>query len=237
GIRAAIVVTEGFAEASREGAERQRQLLDISRRTGMRLLGPNTLGVLNTSNSLVTSAYEIGDNKPPKGGIGYGTQTGLLTFGVYPIKDKASPISKICDFGNKCDVNELDLLSYLADDPQTNVIAMHLEDVKDGPAFIKVARQAAARKPVLILKPGRSEAGARAAASHTGSLAGNDQAYDTAFKQAGVIRLNSWRDFWDVPKTLSLQPLPRGNRIAIVAASGGAGVMLTDAAVAAGLVL
>ena len=235
GIKAVIVETEGFAEAGQDGARLQRQLVEVARRTGMRLLGPNTLGILNTSNDLVTEPYPYGRNKPPSGGIGYSSQTGLLTFGVHPIRDKACPISKMCDFGNKCDINEVDLLPYLADDPGTNVIAMHLEDVKDGRKFMDVARRAAARKPVLIFKTGRSEAGARAASSHTGALAGDDQVHESAFKQAGVIRLNSWREFWEVPKALSLQPLPGGNRIAIITATGGAGVISLDAAIEAGL--
>jgi acetyltransferase len=230
GIKAAIVATEGFAEAGPEGAELQRQLVETAHHHGMRLLGPNTLGVLSTDYGLVTAPYSMGHNKPQSGGITYCSQTGFLTFGVHPIKDIGYAISKMCDFGNKCDVNELDMLPYLADDPSTKVICMHLEDVKDGQRFMEAARQAVARKPVLILKPGRTEAGARAASSHTGSLAGDDQVYENAFRQAGVIRLRTWREFWDIPKALSLQPLPKGNRIAIVTATGGAGVMLSDAA-------
>ena len=236
GIKAAIVATEGFAETGRDGATLQRHLVETARRYGMRLLGPNTLGVLSTDYGLVTAPYSMGYNKPPSGGITYCSQTGFLTFGVHPVKDIGYPISKICDFGNKCDVNELDLLPYLADDPSTNVICMHLEDIKNGQRFMEVARQAVARKPVLILKPGRTEAGARAASSHTGSLAGDDQVHESAFRQAGVIRLRTWREFWDIPKALSLQPLPKGNRIAIVTATGGAGVMLSDAAAEFGLV-
>jgi len=236
GVKAAIVATEGFAETGRDGATLQRHLVETARRYGMRLLGPNTLGVLSTDYGLVTAPYSMGHNKPPSGGITYCSQTGFLTFGVHPVKDIGYPISKICDFGNKCDVNELDLLPYLADDPSTNVICMHLEDIKNGQRFIEVARKAVARKPVLILKPGRTEAGARAASSHTGSLAGDDQVHENAFRQAGVIRLRTWREFWDIPKALSLQPLPKGNRIAIVTATGGAGVMLSDAAAEFGLV-
>ena len=230
GIKATIVATEGFAETGPDGASLQRQLVETARRHGMRILGPNTLGVLSTDYGLVTAPYSMGYNKPPSGGITYCSQTGFLTFGVQPVKDIGYPISKICDFGNKCDVDEVDILPYLADDPSTNVICMHLEDIKDGQRFRRVAREASARKPVLILKPGRSEAGARAASSHTGSLAGDDLVYENAFKQAGVIRLRTWREYWDIPKALSLQPLPKGNRIAIVTATGGAGVMLSDAA-------
>ncbi len=132
GIKAAIVISEGFAEASEEGGRLQSQLVDISCRNGIRILGPNTLGVLNTNNYLVTTPYLIGYNKPVKGTIGYCSQSGVLTFGTHPLRDRAHPISKVCDFGNKSDVNEIDLLGYLADDPDTKVICMHLEDIKDG---------------------------------------------------------------------------------------------------------
>ena len=236
GIKAAIVATEGFAETGSDGARLQRELVETAHGFGMRLLGPNTLGVLNTAHGLVTGAYRYGSNKPPIGGVSYCSQTGFLTFGVHPIRDLGHPISKICDFGNKCDLNEADLLPYLADDPSTNVICMHLEDIKDGDRFSRAAREAVARKPVLVLKPGRSEAGARAASSHTGSLAGDDLIYESAFKQAGVIRLRTWREYWDIPKALSLQSFPKGNRVAIITATGGAGVMLIDAAAEAGLV-
>jgi len=236
GIKAAIVATEGFAETGPDGARLQRELVETAHGFGMRLLGPNTLGVLNTAHGLVTGAYRYGSNKPPIGGVSYCSQTGFLTFGVHPIRDLGHPISKICDFGNKCDLNEADLLPYLADDPSTNVICMHLEDIKDGDRFSRAAREAVARKPVLVLKPGRSEAGARAASSHTGSLAGDDLIYENAFKQAGVIRLRTWREYWDIPKALSLQSFPKGNRVAIITATGGAGVMLIDAAAEAGLV-
>ena len=237
GIRAAIIISEGFAEASEEGSKLQSQLVDISRRNGIRILGPNTLGVLNTSNYLVTGPYLLGYNKPVKGSIGYCAQSGLLTFGTHPVRDRAYPISKVCDFGNKSDVNEVDLLDYLADDPDTKVIAMHLEDIKDGRRFMEAAARAVPRKPVLIFKPGRSEASARAAASHTGALAGNDEIHEDAFKQTGTIRLGSWQEFWEVPRVFASQPLPKGNRVAIITATGGAGVILVDEAVRAGLVI
>jgi acyl-CoA synthetase (NDP forming) len=237
GIRAAIVISEGFAEASEEGGRLQSQLVDISRRNGIRILGPNTLGVVNTSNYLVTGPYLIGYNRPVKGSIAYCSQSGLLTFGTHPVRDRAYPISKVCDFGNKSDVNEVDLLGYLANDPDTKVIVMHLEDIKDGRRFMGTASKAVSRKPVLIFKPGRNEAGARAAASHTGALAGNDEVYEEAFKQTGIIRLSSWQEFWEVPRVFASQPLPKGNRVAIVTATGGAGVILVDEAVRAGLVI
>ncbi len=237
GIRAAIVNSEGFAEASEEGSRLQSQLVDISRRNGIRILGPNTLGVLNTGNYLVTTPYSIGYNKPLKGSIGYCSQSGLLTHGTHPVKDRAYPMSKVCDFGNKSDVNEVDLLGYLADDPDTKVICMHLEDIKDGRLFMDTAIMVVPRKPVLVFKPGRNEASARAVASHTGSLAGNDEIYEEAFKQTGIIRLSSWQEFWEIPRVFASQPLPKVNRLAIITMTGGAGIILVDEAVRAGLVI
>lgn len=236
GIPYIIVVSEGFAESGPEGAALQRQIVETARRYGSRILGPNTLGVMNGANGLCTNPYFAGDNRPPRGGVSYCSQTGLLTFGVHPLRDRGYPISKICDFGNKCDLNEVDLLSYFAADPETNVTVMHLEDIKDGAAFMTAAREAAAKKPVFVLKPGRSEAGARAVSSHTGSLAGDDKIYDSILRQAGVLRLNTWREYWEVPKALSLQPIPKGNRLAVITASGGGGVIMVDAAQDMGLV-
>jgi len=235
GIRSVIIGTENFAEAGEDGAVLQKQVVEIVRRSGIRALGPNTLGVLSPSIGLITTPYLLDFHSVLKGGIGYCSQSGLVSFGGHPLKDKGYPISKLCDFGNKCDVNEVDLLDYLSNDPETTVISMHLEDIRDGHAFMEAARKAVSKKPVLVFKPGRSKAGAKAAASHTGSLAGDDQIYESAFRQAGVIRVNTMREFWEVPQVFSSQPLPKGNRFAIVSATGGGGVICMDAAVEAGL--
>lgn len=235
GVKAIIIMSENFAEASEDGARLQKQVVDIALRNGVRIIGPNTIGILNTGNGLITTPYFMGYSTIRKGSIAYCSQSGLFSNVVHPIEDLAYPISKMCDFGNKCDINEVDLLNYLADDPQTRVISMHLEDIKDGRAFIKAASRAVSKKPVLILKPGRSQAGAKAAVSHTGSLAGDDQVIDAAFKQAGVIRVNSLQEFWEIPRVFASQPLPGGNRLGIVTASGGAGVLALNAAAAAGL--
>jgi acetyltransferase len=152
-----------------------------------------------------------------------------------PVGDWAYPISKMCDLGNKCDVDESDIMEYLADDPETKVVAMHLEDVRDGPRFMETARKLVARKPLVILKTGRTEAGAGASASHTGSLMGNDRIYEAALKQVGAIRVKTWQELWEVPKTLAYQPLPKGNRFAFVTFTGGQGVIAADAAEDAGL--
>ncbi|MFC1944789.1 acetate--CoA ligase family protein [Chloroflexota bacterium] len=236
-VKAVIIGSEGFAEAGDEGVALQRHVVEIARRAGMRILGPNTLGVVNTANGLMTHTSKIGYKGFLKGGIAYCSQSGLLSFGCHPMEGRAYPVSKCCDFGNKCDVDEVDILNYLVDDPETKVIAMHLEDIKDGPRFMEAARRATAVKPVLILKPGRSTAGARAVASHTGSLAGDDQIYGSVFRQIGVIRLNGWQEFWEIPRVFASQPLPRGNRLAIISVSGAAGVLLADAATEAGLAI
>jgi len=235
GVKAAIIVSDGFAETGESGALLQRQLIEISHRTGLRIMGPNTIGILNTENGLVTNPYFISYDKIYKGNIAYCSQSGIVGAQGQPLQDQAYPISKMCDLGNKCDVNEVDLLNYLSHDPQTGVIAMHIEDVRDGHKFIDTVREVAARKPVLILKPGRTERGARASASHTGSLAGSERIYDAAFRQAGAIRLNTWREFWEIPRIFVNQTLPRGNRIGIITFTGGVGVVSVDAAEECGL--
>jgi acyl-CoA synthetase (NDP forming) len=237
GIKAVIIGTEGFAEASEDGAALQQQVVNIAHRSGMRIIGPNTIGVLNTANGLATVPYHVGYKKFLKGGIAYCGQTGLVSAHSHPMGPRAYPLSKLCDFGNKCDVNEVDLLDYLTDDPETKVIVMELEDVKDGRKFVATARKAVAKKPVLVFKPGRTRAGAKAAASHTSSLAGDDKVYDAAFKQAGVLRLSNWQEFWEIPRVFASQALPRGNRTAILSISGGGGIVAADTAVEAGLAI
>lgn len=237
GVRAAVVVTENFAEAGNDGAELQQRLVDVGRRTGIRVMGPNTVGLVNTANGFTTVPYFIAYERIRSGGVAYCSQSGFVGPAAQPLEDRAYPVSKMCDIGNKCDVNEVDLLDYLARDPETKVVAMHLEDVKDGRAFMEAARKLVAHKPLLIFKAGRSEDGARASASHTGSLAGSDPIFDAALRQVGAIRVNSWQEYWDLPRLFATQPLPGGNRVAIITLTGGAGVVAVDAAVDAGLAL
>ena len=235
GVKAVIILSEGFAESGKEGAALQRKLADAVHRTGVRIIGPNTFGVVNAANGLVTVPPYTDNDKLERGGIAFCSQTGSIGPHQVPLDDWAYPISKMCDLGNKCDVDEVDILNYLADDPETKVVAMHMEDVKNGPAFMEAARRLVACKPLLVLKAGRSEAGARATASHTGSLMGSDQIYDAALRQLGAIRVNTWQELWEVPKTLLYQPLPTSNRFAVITFTGGQGVIAADAASAAGL--
>jgi acetyltransferase len=237
GIRAVIVLSEGFAEAGEVGTRLQKRLRDIVERTGIRIIGPNTFGVVNAANGLATLAPFVDQEKIPRGGIAVCSQTGSIGPHQMPLEDWTYPISKMCDVGNKCDVDEADLLDYLAEDPETEVVALHLEDIRDGPRFMAAARRLAARKPLVILKSGRSEAGAKAAASHTGSLAGRDAIHEAAMRQVGAIRVRTWQALWEVPKTLVLQPLPQGNRFAVITFTGGQGVIAADAAADAGLEL
>jgi acyl-CoA synthetase (NDP forming) len=235
--KVAIIISDGFGERSEDGKKLQQEVNRIAEAGGLRLLGPNTIGVANPAIGLITTPYKVTYEKMFTGGIALCAQTGLIGPQNMPLEETHYGISKMCDFGNKCDVNEVDLLNYLSDDPDTQVVVMHLEDVKDGRSFIDAARTIASHKPLFILKPGRTKAGARASASHTGSLAVSDRIYDSAMKQVGAIRVNTWQEYWDIPKVFAYQPLPMGNRIAIVSHSGGAGVVATDAAVEAGLAM
>ncbi|UCG83186.1 MAG: CoA-binding protein [Dehalococcoidia bacterium] len=235
GVKAVLIVSENFAEAGEEGAQLQRQVVAIAQRNGIRVMGPNTIGLLNTANGFTTIPYLISYDSVRTGKIAYCSQSGIVGATGKPLEDLAYPISKMCDIGNKCDVNEIDLLDYLTEDPETGIVAIHLEDVKDGRKFIDKAGRLVARKPLLVFKPGRSEAGARAMSSHTGSLSGNEQVYQSAFRQAGAIRVSTWREFWEIPKVFAYQPLPQGNRIAVLTLTGGAGVVAVDTAIDAGL--
>lgn len=237
GVKAVLVVSENFGEAGGEGMKLQQRLAEVGRRTGIRIMGPNTIGLMNTSNGFITVPYYIAYDRVQKGGIAFCSQSGFVGPTAQPLKERAYPIARMCDVGNKCDVNEVDLLDYLADVPEAKVVAMHLEDVKDGRRFMEAARRLVRRKPLLILKSGRSEAGARASASHTSSLAGNEKVYDAAFRQVGAFRVNTWHEFWEIPRFFASQPLPKGNRIGIVTHTGGAGVVATDVAVEAGLTI
>ena len=236
GVKAIIIVSDGFAERGENGAKLQREVVETARRTGIRILGPNTVGTVNTTTGLVTSPYPIG-SKIKRGNIAFAAQTGLISPTGLNYGDLGYKISKICDFGNKCDVDEIDLIEYLADDPETKVIAMEIEGIRDGRRFLDVARRVTKKKPILIFKPGRTKESARALMSHTGSLAGEKKIYESAFKQAGIIQANSLRELLEITKAFSYQPLPKGNRLGIITITGAGGAMATDVAIESGLVL
>ena len=235
--RVAIIISDGFGERNEDGKRLQQEINHIAEADGLRLLGPNTIGVANPAIGLITTPYRTTYEKMFTGGVALCAQTGLIGPQNMPLEETRYGMSKMCDFGNKCDLDEIDLLDYLAGDPDTRVIAMHLEVIRDGQGFLRKAKEVAPKKPVVVLKPGRTRESRRALASHTGSLAGEDLIYDSAFRQAGVIRVDSFRELIDIPKVFATQPLPRGNRLAIVTISGGAGVMGIDVAATHGLTL
>ncbi len=237
GVKAVIVVADGFAERDQGGALLQQEIVDIADRTGIRIIGPNTAGIVDTANGLNMDPYDAGYYKLKKGSIAICAQTGMMSPQAFPYGDLRFGVSKICDFGNKCDVDECDLLDYLGEDPYTQVISMYLESIGNGRRFLDIAKRVARRKPVLLFKSGKTREGARASASHTGSLALNDDIFDAACKQAGVLRLERFNDLFEMPKLFACQPLPEGNRMGIITITGGVGVLSIDEGATYGLVV
>ncbi len=237
GIRAVIVVADGFAERDDEGARLQNEIAEIARKAGIRIIGPNTAGILNSANGLAPVPYESGYEKVKPGTVAICGQTGMINPQAFPYADLHYGVSKICDYGNKCDVDECDLLEYLERDPATKVITMYLESIRDGRKFLEISRRVTAKKPVLVLKSGRTKEGARVSSSHTGALAMDDQIFSAACKQAGIIRLEKFRELFELPKIFSLQPLPKGNRLGIATFTGAVGVLAIDEGAKYGLSL
>jgi acyl-CoA synthetase (NDP forming) len=228
GVKAVIVVADGFAERDSRGVLLQGEIVDIAERGGIRIIGPNTAGIVNTANGLNMCPYDAGYYKLRKGSVAICAQTGMANPQAFPYHDLQFGLSKICDFGNKCDVDESDLLEYLEEDPETSVISMYLESITNGRRFLKVVSRVALRKPVLLLKSGKTQDGARASASHTGSLALDDRIFEAACNQAGALRLERFNDLFEMPKIFAYQPLPEGNRMGIITVTGGVGVLSID---------
>jgi acetyltransferase len=235
GIRAVIVVADGFAERDAEGTRLQTEIVTMAKKAGMRVIGPNTAGIVNSANGLTPDPYESGYEKVKAGGVAICAQTGMINPQAFPYADLHYGVSKICDYGNKCDVDECDLLEYLECDPATKVIAMYLESIRDGRRFLDISQRVTAHKPVLILKSGRTKEGANVSASHTGALAMDDPIFSAACQQAGIIRLEKFRELFELPKIFSLQPLPRGNQLGIATFTGAVGVLAIDEAAKYGL--
>ncbi len=226
GVKAVIIEAMGFAEVGGEGTELQRQIVEIAKEKNIRVIGPNCSGIV--SRDITTSFFPFKD--VPRGNAVLIGQSGLLAAGMSSdlVVNKSLAINKVCSIGNKCDVNENDLLEYFGDDPQTEVISMYLESIADGARFVPIAKRVAAKKPVIFLKGGRTEAGARAAQSHTGSMASDTKIVEAAIKQAGLIQAEDFTDIKDWAKVFSTQPIPKGNRVAIVTAAGSVGVVVSD---------
>ena len=239
GIKAAIVITAGFKELGGAGVEQEQLVLEAARKNGIRLLGPNCLGIINTDPQVSLNG-SFARLMPGAGNIALVSQSGAVGVAALEYaQGEEIGLSKFVSVGNKADLNENDFLAYLKDDPLTDVIMFYLEDLTDPKRFFQLAREITGetgnKKPILAIKSGRTAAGARAASSHTGALAGSDEAYDALFAQCGVLRVESLEELFDYALAFSTQPLPRGNRVAIVTNAGGLGIMTTDAAARYGL--
>ncbi|MEJ2724094.1 MAG: CoA-binding protein [Deltaproteobacteria bacterium] len=228
GAKAFIVVSDGFAERDAEGARLQQALVGLARKLGVRIIGPNTAGVANTANGFNPCPYEAGYYTIKKGPAAICAQTGMINPQAFPYPELRFGVSKICDLGNKCDVDECDVLEYLGKDPDTEVISMYLESIRDGQRFLAVSRRVAREKPVLILKSGNTQEGAKASVSHTGAIAVDDKVFEAACSQAGVLRLAEFREPFEIPKVFTSQPLPAGNRLGIMSFTGGVAVVAID---------
>jgi acetyl coenzyme A synthetase (ADP forming)-like protein len=232
-IPGAVLIPSGFAETGNTAG--QEELVAIGRKYGVRLMGPNIYGFYYTPKNLCATfctAYDV------KGKAALSSQSGGIGMAIVGFSRSAQMgVSAIVGLGNKSDIDEDDLLAFFEQDDNTQIIAQHCEDLKDGRAFAEVARRVSRKKPVVVLKAGRTNMGARAASSHTGALAGNDKIYDDIFKQSGVIRARSLRDLLDFARGIPVLPTPKGNNVVIITGAGGSGVLLSDACVDNGLSL
>jgi acetyl coenzyme A synthetase (ADP forming)-like protein len=233
GIAGAVLIPSGFAETGEH--EMQAELVKIGHKYNIRLMGPNIYGFYYTPANLCATfctAYDV------KGSAALSSQSGGIGMAIIGFSRSAKMgVSAIVGLGNKSDIDEDDLLLFFEQDPNTKVIAQHCEDLKDGRAFAEVAKRVSKKKPVIMLKAGRTSAGAKAASSHTGALAGNDKIYEDVLRQSGVIRARSLRDLLDFARGVPILPTPKGENVVIITGAGGSGVLLSDACVDQGLTL
>ncbi|MFX1576395.1 MAG: acetate--CoA ligase family protein [Promethearchaeota archaeon] len=239
GVKTAIIISGGFKETGPEGAYLEEQVVEIAKRSGIRVIGPNCVGIYDTNTGVDTTflpASRMG--RPGKGYISFISQSGAFAAVVLDMNAQSGlGVSRVISFGNKADVNEIDLIKYLGDDPETRVIVEYLEGLSPstGASYIQTAKMVTRQKPIIVVKSGRSKRGSVAAASHTGALAGDARLYDFAFQQAGILSAQDFEDGFEMAKALASQPPAQGNRILIVTDAGGAGVMTVDACEALGL--
>jgi acetyltransferase len=239
GIKSVIIISAGYKEVGEAGRQKEQQLIDIARKYDMSFIGPNCLGVINTAPGTHLNA-SFAREMPERGNIGFLSQSGALCTAVLDYaRAKHIGFSKFISFGNKADISEIDLLYYLMKDEETKVILMYLEEVSDGKALMKAARDVIQQsgKPLLIIKSGRTREGASAAASHTGSLTGMDEICDAAFEQAGILRCDNIEEMFNKAIAFAYQPPPLSEKVAIITNAGGPGVLTTDAAISRGLKL
>jgi acetyl coenzyme A synthetase (ADP forming)-like protein len=233
GVPAAVLIPSGFAETGNQ--ELQDEIVEIGKRYGVRMLGPNIYGYYYTPQNLCATfctPYDV------RGGVALTSQSGGIGMAILGFsRTTKMGVSAIVGLGNKSDVDEDDLLTFFEEDENTQCVAMHLEDLKDGRAFVSAAQRITKKKPVVVLKAGRTDMGARAAGSHTGALAGDDKVYDDILRQAGVVRAPGLNEMLEYARSLPLMPAPKGENVVIITGAGGSGVLLSDACVDNGLSL
>ncbi|MBN1287487.1 MAG: acetate--CoA ligase family protein [Anaerolineae bacterium] len=230
-----VIISGGFRETGPEGAKREQRLKEIIEANGVHVIGPNCVGLMDTHTPLNVTFLK---DMPAPGEIGFLSHSGALCAAVINWARQAGVgFSRIVSLGNQVDVTQTDLLTTFVDDSNTRVITLYLEGVDDGPEFIEVARAMSLKRPILAIKAGTGEAGARAVSSHTGALAGQDAAYSAAFRRAGILRATTMEELFNWARALAWQPLPKGNRVGVLTNAGGLGVMAADAIEAAGLKL
>ncbi|MBY9000309.1 MAG: acetate--CoA ligase family protein [Candidatus Heimdallarchaeota archaeon] len=235
GVSYAAIITAGFKETGVEGAELEKKIVEIAQKHGIRVVGPNILGVIDTSAPMNASFAE---RSPIKGEVSFLSQSGALLTGILDWScAEGIGYSSFVSLGNKADLDETDFIDALADDENTVAILAYLESINRGPEFVKVCKEVTKKKPVIVIKSGRSEAGSRAASSHTGSMTGTDTTYDVAFEKCGVIRADTTQELFDMAFAFSYMPIPNGNKIVIITNAGGPGILATDAAETFGLEL
>ena len=228
GIQAAVLVAGGFAEVDNQGEELQGEMAKLARETGVRLLGPNTSGLLSMPRNLAASFFPLG--KIPRGNISYIAQTGNFATHTmrYIMSAEHYGVARVVGLGNKVDVDESEVLEYVGSDPETRAVLLYLESFKRPRRFLEVAREVTRRKPVLLLKGGSTERGAQAAVTHTAAMAADDRLVGAALRQAGVVRMSKYTHLVLAAKALALAPLPKGRTVGILAPSGAMAVCMTD---------
>ncbi len=237
GVRSVVVISAGFGEVSAEGRQTEKRLRQLARSSGMRLVGPNCMGVINTDPDISMNA-NFAPVWPPAGKIGLLSQSGALGYALLDLIGRMDMgVSTFVSVGNKADVSGNDVLSYWAEDPRTSVILLYLESFGNGRRFARLVPEISQRKPIVAIKAGRSAAGTRAASSHSAALASSDVAVDALFRKTGIIRAQTVEQFLDITRLLSSQPLPSGPRVGAITNAGGPGVLLADACEAHGLIL
>jgi acetyl coenzyme A synthetase (ADP forming)-like protein len=226
-VKSAIIITAGFKEVGPEGRKLEEEVVRIARHGGLRFIGPNCLGVISPNHKLNAS---FGGDLPVPGAIGYVSQSGALLAAILDLANaNGIGFSSLVSIGNKADIDELDIIKAFGSQEETKVIAGYLESITDGDVFVREAEEISNRKPILLMKSGGTAAGAKAASSHTGSLAGGEVAYESAFKRAGVIRCESIKEQFDFAQAFASQPLPAGPGVAVITNAGGPGIMAADA--------